>query len=160
MPPLIQEIIFLGHWKLAPLTKVHLNLGDEYVYVFHSIKKGSTFKFTAINEENDLGGFTTVAYKVECQFIPVQVITNYVELIDRCRVYGVHLCRFYFGEVQSTGYQFFGTAFNFDDVTVKDFSIETLEVETSDANFETAIKVTFIASVDLLSEAGDYFIQI
>lgn len=158
--PTTYEIKFLSQWKLAPLTKVNINLGGEYTYDFQSIKKGSSFKLSAINEPNDLGGFTTVAYKVECQFIPVQVITNYIEFLERSRIYDIDSCRFYFGKSQSTSHQFIGTptSMNMDTVDVKNYSIETLEVETSDENFETAIKITLIASVDMINDAFDYFI--
>ncbi len=146
-----------NRWKISPLTKVDLLFTDGHTYSFGSIKKSSYFKLREIREPNDEGGFTLVAYEVESEFTPVQLIpNNWWKFHYHANVLTLSQVWWYFGKSNDPAYADHKIQ-SLPHATIKNISIESLEVKTDEQNMETTIKIKAITSVDLFDDVNTIF---
>ena len=157
-------------WRLSPLTFIAVRLGNgdpeadpdpipwDHNYIFNTLKEGAIFKFKEIRVPNDSGGTSIVAYELEIEFTPVQLVTNfYPDILLHFKQYPIKSILPYFGIVDDVAFQ----THSFDSInnnaTVFDISVDSIEVNTDSDNLETTFKIKAITSIDFINSEWQFF---
>jgi len=159
-----------SQWRLSPLTFIAVRLGEgdpdaepdpipwDHNYLFSTLKKGASVKFKEVRVPNDTGGFTIVAYELEVEFTPVQLVANYYpDILLHFKQYPIKSLLLYYGIVDDISYQTHSTDTIENDATVFDISTESIEVNTDPDNLETTFKIKAITSVDFINSGWKFF---
>ena len=151
-----------AQWKIAPITNLTIKYTDgtdDFVYSFSNLKKGSSYSFEEIREPNDEGGFIVVAYQINIDIIPVELVQNYYDkFLFHSRTLKIDTIGVTFGKASAEKAWVY-TASNFvaTSPTILNHSIEKINVSNNDDLLETGIKVKILASVDLITDTNLIF---